>query len=55
MQVLDVEGATNDECIAFGKYVSTQLRKMDSRTCAMVKYKISETLYNAEMGNFNEK
>lgn len=54
MQIVDVESITKDECIAFGQYISAQLKKLDQKTFAIVKYKISEVLYNAEMGNFSE-
>ncbi|XKL64959.1 hypothetical protein PGB90_005045 [Kerria lacca] len=54
VQIVDVESITKDECIAFGQYISAQLKKLDQKTFAIVKYKISEVLYNAEMGNFSE-
>lgn len=52
MRIVGVETANKDECSAFGHYVSTQLNKLDPKTCALVKFKICETLFNAEMGNF---
>ncbi|VVC45279.1 Hypothetical protein CINCED_3A016423 [Cinara cedri] len=43
-----------DECISFGEYVTTQLKKFDSHTRAIAKHLIQNTLFEAEMGKLQQ-
>ncbi|KAK7604470.1 hypothetical protein V9T40_005656 [Parthenolecanium corni] len=54
MRIVGVDTASRDECNAFGHYVATQLKKLDTKTCALVRFKICETLFNAEMGTLRK-
>lgn len=43
-----------DESAIFGEYVATQLRKFSAQTHSLVKHKINNILFEAEMGKYDQ-